>query len=59
VADGHKDSFTIQDGVSVSLHVSQIHTSHSLLVRADDRSHFRVPDELNLIVVKRLILHDF
>jgi hypothetical protein len=58
VADGDEDSLAIESTLFSSFDISQVDSGYALLVGAQDPLNGRVPDEFNLIVAKRFVLHD-
>src|SRR5437868_3648981 len=59
VADRDKDTFAIQREMLSISGVPQANPSHSMIWGAENFLHICVPDELYLLVSKRLLLHNF
>lgn len=58
VADGNEDALAREDAFCTSLEIAQAHTCDSSLPCAEDLFNRGVPDEINLIVFERFLLHD-
>src|SRR6185503_4119397 len=58
MSDGDEHARTRKRPLSPSLQVAQNHSRHTIFRRSDDLLNSSVPDEFDLWIVKRLVLHD-
>ena len=58
VPDGDEDAFALEDAFLFGHVVVEAHARDARLRRADDLFDLCVPDEIDLLVIERLLLHD-
>src|SRR5512132_680564 len=58
MTNSHEDTCTREDLLFTRHRVSQTNSGHAFIQCTDNLHHFRVPDELDLLVLKRFVLHD-